>query len=212
MHMIPATTLLDHLREDDLTLPGQQAHRQLSPIQVSDYQLPTEGYREAAVMLLLYPKEGQWYTVYIERARSHPADKHAGQISLPGGKAELEDHSHSATAAREVEEEVGVEAATIEIIRPLTKLYVAPSNFVVYPFVGMIDYEPSFVPQVTEVAGIIESPIAYIHGMPVEQQDMQVRGEARRSIPYYNLHGHTLWGATSMITAEFKALIEDLTL
>lgn len=210
--MTTATTLLESLQEASSTLPGRSMHRLLSPVDITDYQPPTTGYREAAVMVLLYPKDKVWHTVYIKRTANDPRDKHAGQISLPGGKAESYDTTPAHTAAREVHEEIGVRQEHIHIINPLSDLYVSPSNFMVYPYIGIIDYTPVFVPQVSEVDGIVESSLSYLQQMPILTKTLDVRGSNRRRIPYYNLHGHTLWGATSMITAEFVAILAKVDL
>lgn len=159
-------------------------------------------------MFLIYPREGEWYTVYIERARNQPNDKHAGQISLPGGKVESADADYAAAACRELEEEIGVDASTVEVIRSLSDLYVMPSNFMVYPYVGIVDYTPMFKLQESEVESIIEISIADLAKLPMARQDLDVRGRHMVDVPHYDLMGHTLWGATSMITAEFKDLID----
>lgn len=200
--------MIESLQRQDIDLAGRAAHRLLSPLPVRAYDPPASGYREAAVMFLIYPREGEWYTVYIERARNQPNDKHAGQISLPGGKVESADADYAAAACRELEEEIGVDASTVEVIRPLSDLYVMPSNFMVYPYVGIVDYTPTFKLQESEVESIIEISIADLAKLPMARQNLDVRGQQMVDVPHYDLMGHTLWGATSMITAEFKDLID----
>jgi 8-oxo-dGTP pyrophosphatase MutT (NUDIX family) len=160
-------------------------------------------------MFLIYPRDEEWYTVYIERSRNQPNDKHAGQISLPGGKVESSDADYAAAACRELEEEIGVPRSTVEVVRPLSELYVIPSNFMVYPYIGVINYTPDFVLQQSEVESIIEISLAEVRALSVTRDDLDVRGQAMRDVPYYDLNGHVLWGATSMITAEFKQLLDD---
>lgn len=200
--------IINTLQQEDLPLPGRAAHSLLSPLSIRDYDPPASGYREAAVMFLIYPRDGEWHTVYIERSRNQPKDKHAGQISLPGGKVEVSDADYAAAACRELEEEIGVPRSTVEVIRPLSDLYIIPSNFMVYPYIGIIDYTPDFVLQPSEVESIIEIPLAEVRALSVTRDDLDVRGQAMRDVPYYDLKGHVLWGATSMITAEFKHLLD----
>src|SRR5690606_3373379 len=69
---------------------------------------------------------------------------HCNQFSLPGGTFEPEDINLSYTAIRETVEEIGVEEENIEIIKQLNELYIALSNFLVYPFIGIHYGVPEF--------------------------------------------------------------------
>ena len=59
--------------------------------------------RPSSVLLLLYETEGGIHFPLMQRPIYDGV--HSGQISLPGGKMELEDESLEATALRETEEE-----------------------------------------------------------------------------------------------------------
>lgn len=194
-----------------LGLPGLEAHATRSPLSLENYKIPLSGYREASVLFLLYPKNNVWHTCYIKRSSYDLRDKHAGQIGLPGGKVEMEDADLSMTARREVEEEVGVSRHDIEIVTELTQLYVQPSNFIIYPFVGIIDFTPTFIKQDTEVELIIETPLSYlVNDMVSKHGNINVRSVEMTNVPFYDLCGHNLWGATSMITAEFIELLKPV--
>jgi hypothetical protein len=69
--------------------------------------------RPAAVLVLLYTQAGAWHLPLTLRPM-FLAD-HAGQISLPGGAAEPGERSELA-ALRELEEELGVDARSIELL------------------------------------------------------------------------------------------------
>ena len=60
----------------------------------------------AAVMLLLYPRNGQ-YCVLLNK-RSEKVEYHKGEISFPGGSRDPEDTDSLDTALRETEEEMGI--------------------------------------------------------------------------------------------------------
>ena len=63
--------------------------------------------RQACVLLLLFPKAGEWHVLLTERTSSdNPNMRHSGQISFPGGKLEADDMSLEACALRETHEEV----------------------------------------------------------------------------------------------------------
>ncbi len=194
-----------------LDLPGQYYQNLMSPVEAHEkYRIVPKDHRVACVMALIHLKpDGQLYITYIERASSHPDDKHAGQIGLPGGKFEDEDESLVICALREVEEEIGVKGGDIIILGELTSLYVFASNFLVYPFVGYIDYEPKYTPQIEEVAGIIEVPLSNLSDPQFKtSKPKKLVNGLETAVPGYNIDGHFLWGATAMISSELERLLE----
>ena len=92
----------------------------------------------------------------------------------------------------------------IKVIGALSKLYVFASNNLVFPFVGYLDYMPDFILQESEVDQVITVPMDYFLDESVLlTKDLQVKDYTLKDVPYYDLHGHTLWGATAMIFAEW---------
>ena len=90
-------------------LPGDAAQDKMT----SRARLPLEtylenhpDYRSSAVMMLLYPVNGNVHTMIIQRPDYDGI--HSGQLALPGGKADEADVSLRQTAMRETQEEVGV--------------------------------------------------------------------------------------------------------
>lgn len=62
--------------------------------------------------------------------------KHAGQCAFPGGGVEEQDASSEETALREAREEVGVDAATVDLLGVLPPAHVAVTGYDVTPVVG----------------------------------------------------------------------------
>ena len=82
---------------------------------------------------------------------------HSSQISFPGGKEEEEDLNLEHTALRETEEEVGVEQNKVKIIRPFSKIYIPPSNFLgCKSFLGFSQENLNFIPNPDEVKRVLE--------------------------------------------------------
>jgi 8-oxo-dGTP pyrophosphatase MutT (NUDIX family) len=193
-------------------LPGDLSHQKMmsysrpTAAEAFNHKIPP---RKSGVLLLLYPKGDEMHTVFIKR----PSYKgvHSAQISFPGGRHEPEDSDLEETALREAEEEVGVKRNDVRIIGQLSELYIPPSNFLVYPSVGLIDYEPQFVPQEREVDQIIESSLqTIIREETIEEREIFIKNYNRHiTAPTFQVEGHTIWGATAMILAEFKDLIVD---
>ena len=69
------------------TLPGIDAQRKLAPsIRNPHNELPEQNdkTKQSAVSILIYPKNAEFYIVFIKRATYN--GKHSGQIAFPGGK------------------------------------------------------------------------------------------------------------------------------
>ena len=163
--------------------------------------------RQSAVLILLFPKAGEWHVVLTERVGS-ANDPHSHQISFPGGSLDACDVSLEACALRETYEEVGIPPETINIIGKMTDLYIPVSNFHVHPFVGWTAVQPHYQPQATEVKEIIEAPLSILlNSDNHKKMNMDIRGMHLPDVPYFDVHGRVVWGATAMMLSEFLALI-----
>ena len=186
-------------------LPGREAQLRMAHAIRGRYATQPDQARIACVLLLLYPREDVLHTVFIKRVASNPQDRHGGQISFPGGKLEETDADFGSAALREAEEEVGVIAKDVELLGKLTELYIPVSNFMVHPFVGRIDYTPDFVPQESEVQEIVQTPLSAFRNPAIRQTTaLELPGNiVLNDVPYFNINGHVIWGATAMMLNEF---------
>jgi 8-oxo-dGTP pyrophosphatase MutT (NUDIX family) len=133
---------------------------------------------------------------------------HSAQIAFPGGKFEQEDVDFAATALRETFEEVGVHPDKIEIIKPFTQVYIPPSNFMVYPYLGICQNEIAFRLDPKEVAGIIELPLAaFLTDRLLVVTQMETSNANSIEIPAFQIENHTVWGATAMMLSELKDVL-----
>ena len=190
-------------------LPGALAHKKMTHEGRQYLPLEAENPRTAGVMILFYPRENQWNIILIERSSDNPHDKHKGQISFPGGQRESEDSSFIHTALRETEEEVGVPSNEIKVLGELSSLYIPVSNFKVFPVVGYVDFIPEFIPQQSEVKALLETPFDIF----LQKETRQIKDLALPNkmilpnVPFFNVQGKTVWGATAMILSELLELI-----
>lgn len=165
---------------------------------------PPPDARVACVLNLLHRHEGHWRTVLIQRT-VNPRDRHSGQVSFPGGRFEENDGELVNVALREAHEEVGVSPLEVEVLGRLTELYIPVSNFVVHPFVGVLLGVPDFRPQAGEVESILTPPI-HLFASPENRKmtDLTVaHGVTLKGVPYFDVEGRVVWGATAMIMSEF---------
>jgi 8-oxo-dGTP pyrophosphatase MutT (NUDIX family) len=194
-------------------LPAMEAHLIMAPSErvsfLKNLSLADVVPKKCAVMMLLYPKKGETHLVLIVR-NSYPGI-HSSQIALPGGKVELVDVNLEATALRETYEEIGIPPAKIEVIRAFSEVYIPPSNFLVSPFVGISHSELTFVPQLEEVAGIIEFSIAdFLNESNVVLKRMSTSYANDIEVPTFKVNDHYVWGATAMILSELKEVLKSV--
>jgi len=191
-------------------LPGEVAQFKMAHIARRNRVTPPEHAREAGVLALFYPRGSEWYIVLIERVSSNRNDRHGGQISFPGGKREVQDPTLKDTALREAEEEVGVSAQKVELLGELTELYIPVSNFKVQPHVGFVAHTPDFSPEVKEVQAVLEIPFDhFLNAANRKHIDLKIaQNLTLRNVPYFDVLGKVVWGATAMMMSELLEILE----
>ncbi len=161
----------------------------------------------AAVLLPLYELGGEAHVLFT--IRSEMVEHHKGQISFPGGAHDATDPDLRFTAVRETFEEIGVDAAHVDIMGQLDEM-ITISNFLVRPFVGRIT-EPGpypFAHSEHEVAEILEVPLAHLHDAANVLAESRLY-QGREIIAYsYRWGDHVIWGATARILKQFLDLVE----
>ena len=210
--MVTSDTFIEQLREKLAgSLPGQEAQFKMAfKRRAEELRLnpaPPPDAKVASVLNLLHYHEGAWRTLLIQRS-ANPRDRHSGQVSFPGGRYEESDLNLTNVALRETHEEVGVSPLQVEVLGRLTELYIPVSNFVVHPFVGVLLGPPDFRPQPGEVEMIL-TPSLTIFSQPENRKiaDLTVgQGITLKDVPYFDVEGRMVWGATAMILSEFLEL------
>ncbi len=190
-------------------LPGAAAHQIMAPVTRQVQQFEITDYPDArigCVMLLFYPKGDDIFLVMIKRPDYDGV--HGGQVSFPGGKIEQDDVDEAYAALRETEEEIGVQSNLIKVLGQLSSVYIPPSNFFVFPFIGYMDLRPEFFPDATEVASIIEMPISVLLADENKSTVLITRPEITFEAPCYIVEGHSVWGATAIILSELEWLLK----
>lgn len=193
-------------------LEGSSAHCIYSPPyreQYTEEQIMAKNPKFAAVNILLYLKDGEWYFPLIQRS-VNLHDRHSGQISLPGGKREPSDKDFGETAVRETTEEIGIDQHYIRIIRDITPIYIPPSNFFVYPYISYTKKNPIFTPQESEAEEVIEFPITSFLDLSSTPELMKMPSAGGHEVPVINFNGYIIWGATAMILSEFSQLLKKM--
>ena len=192
----------------DPPTPRHETHAAFAPRPRSGWKpgVIPPGARTAAVLVLLYPGGCHVQFVLIRRART--MGQHAGQVSLPGGALD-EGESIEAAAVREAREEIGLSVNGLRILGRLSPLYIPVSNFALHPVVAILDQCPVLVPAAAEVAQILEVQIRELRDPKSLKHGWRWRDEEAIAVPYFELQGERVWGATAMVLGEFLCLLQD---
>ncbi len=185
-------------------MPGEASHNKMVPVTRSPLNLNMK-FQKGGVLVLLYPYNNELHVVFMKRVTDNTP--HSGQISFPGGRHEQSDKTLQKTALRETEEELGIPASEIEIIGCLTPLKIRVSNTEVNPFVGVTYNRPVFMPNQLEVDYLIEVNLKDLLSPAIIGKKVEVIRGIEIEIPYYNIHGNHIWGATAMILSEFLDIL-----
>lgn len=202
-------------------LPGLDAQLRMAPSPRPGWdplKVP-EGAANGAALLLVYP-------TYVEATVGQPQANetlhialtvrgsglrnHTGQVSLPGGRVE-EGETFERAALREATEEIGVDPGTVELLGRLTPLHIPVSGFLLHPVVGFTTMRPAFQRAEWEVSRIIEAPVSLLSDPSIIKREIRTRVVKGQSVdvdvPYFDIDGEKVWGATAMVLAEFCAIL-----
>ncbi|MGV3638715.1 MAG: NUDIX hydrolase [Flavobacteriales bacterium] len=191
-------------------LPGHDAFLELSGYKRPDLERARQldpPPRDSAVLALIYPKGTELHLLLMVRPTYDGV--HSGQVSFPGGKREPGDADLRETALREFTEETGAAAQQVEVLGALSTIYIPPSRMLVTPYVGFAERIGPWRPDPNEVARLLEVPLDQVLRDDIlkrREQFIQMMGRSVE-IPYFDLEGEVVWGATAMMIAELRELL-----
>ena len=177
----------------------------------------------SAILVPLVEIDGALHLVF--EVRSQNLNSQPGDISFPGGKIDPEDSSPLAAAKREVYEELGVEAADIDIITELD-LFVSPYGVIIHNFLGKINDISKIKPSPDEVEEVLIVPLQFFretkplefHGTLIMDREefpfhLIPQGEnyefksAKSSTLFWVYGNYTIWGFTASIVKNLLELL-----
>ena len=192
-------------------LPGAKGQYIMAPGYRPNYELDEVmkfNPRIGGVLLLLDPS-GDEIKVILTLRKQYEGT-HSGQMSFPGGKQEPSDTDLTQTALRETNEEIGISPNHIRVIGKLSELYIPPSNFLVYPTVGVLKEEASFKKDDAEVEEIVPIPLSFfLDEKSRGKTNIKIMGNSTVDVPAYVYDRYTIWGATAIMMSEFVYLLNE---
>jgi len=206
--------LISLVKIKNIPLPGEASQFKMSPPfrreLIKVYSSAKLHAKKAGVLALFYP-DIQQRTKLVLILRKTYRGVHSAQIGFPGGRYEDKDKTLKQTAIRETYEEIGISMNLIEVIHPMTEIYIPPSNFYVQPYFAITKSIPKFKKQDSEVEAIVEVAISeLLDDQVVVQKSVMSSNGNLVDVPAYVLNGHIVWGATAMMLSEIKDLTRQI--
>ncbi len=199
---------------ENIELPGESSQVKMSPpfrLELMELNIEAKKRAKKAGVLILFYPDSQQQTHLVLILRKTYKGVHSAQVGFPGGKLEKNDTSIQYAAIRETFEEIGVPAQNVIILKALTELYIPPSNFTVYPFLGIAKTTPIFKIQEDEVEDVIEVSLShFLDECNKITTSVTTSYKINVEVPAFQLNGHIVWGATSMMLSELKDLLKQV--
>jgi len=160
------------------------------------------GFKRAAVLVPLVCIDDSWQILFTRRTSD--VQTHKGQVSFPGGMMESSDIIPEQAALRETFEEIGVSPDLVRILGKLDD-YLAISNFIVTPVVGILQWPVEFKLSPDEVSRVFTIPLSWLADPENHHEEDYriINGRIERVVFFRLFDNEKLWGLTARITIEF---------
>jgi 8-oxo-dGTP pyrophosphatase MutT (NUDIX family) len=185
-------------------LPAAAAHALMAPSPRRSWPAGAGRARNAAGLLLLFPRTDHAHIVLTVRAET--LGRHRGQVSLPGGVIEPGE-AYEEAALREAYEEISLDGAGLQIVGALSPIDIPVSGFRLHPIIAVSDREPALAATAGEVARILEVPVDDFMAQGSVVTTERERDGERITVPTFRVGTDEIWGATAMVLAEFLVVL-----
>ncbi len=158
---------------------------------------PRPGSHAPAAVLAGLIDRPEGFSVLLTLRTAH-LRSHAGQIALPGGRADPGEQPWE-TALREAQEEVGLDPQLVEVAG-LSDPFWTRTGYLITPVVGFVRPDLALEPNPDEVADVFEVPFAFL-------MDAANHKTIPRELPDGSVHQvwampygeRNIWGVTAML-------------
>lgn len=157
---------------------------------------------KAAVLVPLCIANGEMSLLFT--LRSKDLNSHAGHVSFPGGKFDLEDKDLVTTALRETEEELAIPRDSIDIWGQGATVPSKDFKIAVTPVIGYIKNFDSLKVQINP-AEVEEAFTVTLERLCDPQYFSVISFKNGWKLPQFDGGPHKIWGLTSIVTHMFLA-------
>jgi 8-oxo-dGTP pyrophosphatase MutT (NUDIX family) len=161
--------------------------------------LPAGGFAPAAALVPLHEKAGDPHVLLTRRPRH--MRRHAGQLSVPGGRIDPGEDPLAA-ALRETEEEIGLPSARADVLGRLSETLVLQTAFRLTPWVAAVPYPYPYLAAPREVEEILHVPLSALLAPGIHRVEPREAYGMSLDVHYFTLGEDVLWGATARILWE----------
>ena len=155
-------------------------------------------YRLASILAVIYGKE-QPVVVMTEKPKHMKF--HAGEISFPGGKLDVNDSDLLETALRETSEEIGLGITRDQIVGQLEPVVTLNSGFLILPFVSIVDEIPTLTAN-AEVEKIFHIPLESF--LRTAAKDPDPSHNIIQEMYTFEYQNQIVWGASARILKQIQ--------
>ena len=125
-------------------------------------------------------------------------NKHAGQISFPGGRIDCNDSGPEAAALREAHEEIALDSSRVEIFGRVAD-FTTDTGYRITPVIGLLPQSLLFQASPHEVDMVFEFPLSTLLNPNAPRWQKQHVGGHWREYWVWPHPDHFIWGATAAI-------------
>jgi 8-oxo-dGTP pyrophosphatase MutT (NUDIX family) len=143
----------------------------------------------------------------IYTQRSSHLSTHSGEVSFPGGKADIADSSLFGTALRESNEEISLNSDDVTELGKLNYL-ISRHKIEVNPFVASVDQPQTLEPN-EEIQEIFTVPLDFLLDTKNIYREAIERHGSVWQVPTWSIKNQKIWGLTAMITVNFLNVCFD---
>lgn len=165
--------------------------------------------RDAAALAYLYEQDGRLHLpLTVRRADMRT---HKGQVSLPGGRPEQAETLEQ-TAWREAAEEIALDVDEHEALGVLAPVHIPVTHTTLHVHVALGPAPAALEPQPSEVARIVVVTLDEVVD-PANRRQKVIETHGREiDVPWLDVGGVFLWGATAMALGELIQRVEAVRL